>query len=250
MLISLEHVSKVIGQDSVLKELSVLFNEYKTTIIIGSSGCGKSTLLRLILGLTIPTTGKIYLDGQELNQANANSWRRQIGYVTQDGGLFPHLTVKSNVTLMASYLKLPQDWIEQRFDELCDLMRLPKNLFSHYPSELSGGQRQRVSLMRALMLDPKCLLLDEPLGALDPINRYELQIKLKEIFLKLNKTILLVTHDMQEAAYFGHEIFLMRAGSVVQRGSFQELTQQPAEPFVTSFINLQHFPSNHQEALG
>lgn len=242
MLITLDKVSKSIGHDSIVEELSIRFKEHQTTVIIGPSGCGKSTLLRLILGLVPPNSGKICLDNEEIGQNNANHWRRQIGYVTQDGGLFPHLTAQGNVTLMAQFLHCDNEWIEQRMHVLSDLVRLPFRLLSQYPSELSGGQRQRVSLMRALLLDPKCLLLDEPLGALDPITRYELQIELKQIFLKLHKTILMVTHDMQEAAYFGDDIILMRLGHIVQIGSFAELSQHPVEPFVSEFIKHQQFP--------
>jgi osmoprotectant transport system ATP-binding protein len=243
MLITLDKISKTFDHDSIVEEMSLTFTEHQTTVIIGPSGCGKSTLLRLILGLVTQTSGKIYLDHQEITQANVNVWRQQIGYVTQDGGLFPHLTASQNVTLMANFLYADSKWKEQRLEELCELVRLPARFLSQYPSELSGGQRQRVSLMRALLLDPSCLLLDEPLGALDPITRHELQIELKQIFLELHKTILLVTHDMREAAYFGDDIFLMRAGRIIQRGSFHDLTQHPIEPFVSEFIQLQQFPA-------
>ena len=249
MLIGLEKVSKIIGHDSILEELSVTFAENKTTAIIGPSGCGKSTMLRLILGLIEPTAGIIYLDNEILNKANANHWRRQIGYVTQDGGLFPHLTAWNNVTLMAHFLHCNKNWIEQRIQELSDLVRLPYRLLLQFPSELSGGQRQRVSIMRALMMNPKCILLDEPLGSLDPISRYDLQIELKQIFLKLGKTILLVTHDIPEAAYFGNEIVLMREGHIVQKGSFSDMSLHPIEPFVLDFIKQQQFPLPEEQGL-
>lgn len=246
MLITLDKVSKTFDHDAIVEEMSLTFSEYQTTIIIGPSGCGKSTLLRLIIGLITQTSGKIYLNQQELTPLNANYWRQQIGYVTQDGGLFPHLTAGHNVTLMAHFLHYEAAWIERRVQELSELVRLPHRLLSQYPLELSGGQRQRVSLMRALLLDPSCLLLDEPLGALDPITRHELQIELKQIFLKLHKTILLVTHDMQEAAYLGDDIVLMRSGHIVQRGSFQDLSEHPMEPFVSEFIQLQQFPESQK----
>lgn len=249
MLITLDKVSKTFDHDSIVEEMSLTFSEHQTTVIIGPSGCGKSTLLRLIIGLVTQSSGKIYLDRQEITPMTANFWRQQIGYVIQDGGLFPHLTAAHNITLMAHFLNYKSSWIEQRLQELSELVRLPYRLLSQYPSELSGGQRQRVSLMRALLLDPSCLLLDEPLGALDPITRNELQIELKQIFLKLRKTILLVTHDMREAAYLGDEILLMRAGHIVQRGSFQDLAQHPIEPFVLEFIRLQQFPEFHEQEL-
>ncbi len=249
MRIKLDKVSKIFGPDSII-EISLTFAEDRTTVIIGPSGCGKSTLLRLIVGLIPQTRGTIHLDESEMTSSNINQWRRQIGYVTQEGGLFPHLTAHHNVCLVANFLNYSAQWIEQRIQELSDLMRLSPRLLSHYPVELSGGQRQRVSLMRALLLDPSCLLLDEPLGALDPITRSELQSELKHIFLQLGKTILLVTHDIREAAYFADEIILMKAGHIVQKGSFFELTQHPSEPFVADFIRLQQFSSlNIQETV-
>ncbi len=249
MLITLDKISKTFDHDSIVEEMSLTFFESRTTVIIGPSGCGKSTLLRLIIGLVAQTSGTIYLNHQELTSLNANRWRQKIGYVTQDGGLFPHLTAHRNITLMAQFLHYDTYWINQRLQELCELVRLPYRLLTQYPSELSGGQRQRVSLMRALLLNPSCLLLDEPLGALDPITRYELQIELKHIFFQLRKTILLVTHDMREAAYFGDDILLMRAGHIVQRGAFQDLIEHPVEPFVSDFIRLQQFPGTYDQEL-
>jgi len=161
-----------------------------------------------------------------------------MGYVIQEGGLFPHLTLRDNVTVMARYLRRNADWIEHRLGDLAQLVRLPLELMSRFPAEISGGQRQRVSLMRALMLDPELLLLDEPLGALDPMIRYEL----KSIFAKLGKTVVMVTHDIAEAAFFGHTLVLMREGHIVQTGPFKALARTPAEPFVTQFINAQREP--------
>jgi osmoprotectant transport system ATP-binding protein len=214
----------------------------KTTVLIGPSGCGKSTLLRLIVGLIQPNTGNITLGGAKLAPKNLLDMRRRMGYVIQEGGLFPHLTVRDNVTVMARYLRRDADWVADRLVDLAQLVRLPVNLMSRFPAELSGGQRQRVSLMRALMLDPELLLLDEPLGALDPMIRYELQQELKAIFAKLRKTVVMVTHDIAEAAFFGHTLVLMREGRIVQTGPFTALAQTPAEPFVTQFINAQRGP--------
>ena len=165
-----------------------------------------------------------------------------MGYVIQEGGLFPHLTVRDNVTVMARYLRRDADWIAHRLADLAQLVRLPLDLMSRFPAELSGGQCQRVSLMRALMLDPELLLLDEPLGALDPMIRYELQQELKSIFAKLGKTVVMVTHDIAEAAFFGHTLVLMREGRIVQTGPFKALARTPTEAFVTQFINAQRGP--------
>ena len=214
----------------------------ETTVLIGPSGCGKSTLLRLIAGLIQPNTGDITLEGTKLEPTNLLDMRQRMGYVIQEGGLFPHLTVRDNVTVMARYLRRDADWIAHRLADLAQLVRLPLNLMSRFPAELSGGQRQRVSLMRALMLDPELLLLDEPLGSLDPMIRYELQQELKSIFAKLGKTVVMVTHDIAEAAFFGHTLVLMREGRIVQTGPFKALARTPAESFVTQFINAQRGP--------
>ena len=165
-----------------------------------------------------------------------------MGYVIQEGGLFPHLTAAANVTLMARHLEWPPDRLQTRLQALAALTQFPAEALGRYPVQLSGGQRQRVSLMRALMLDPDVLLLDEPLGALDPMIRADLQTDLKRIFQQLHKTVVLVTHDLGEAAFLGDVIVLMRAGEIVQQGPLAELLQTPAEPFVTDFINAQRIP--------
>jgi osmoprotectant transport system ATP-binding protein len=162
--------------------------------------------------------------------------------VIQEGGLFPHLSVRDNVTVMARYLRRDAGWIETRLAELARLVQLPAALMPRFPAELSGGQRQRVSLMRALMLDPDLLLLDEPLGALDPMIRYQLQQELKDIFSELGKTVVLVTHDLAEAAFFSSTLVLMRDGRIVQTGSLEALARNPADPFVHTFLRAQRAP--------
>ena len=172
-----------------------------------------------------------------------------MGYVVQDGGLFPHLTAHGNVTLMAHYLGWNARRIETRLAELTELTRFPDDGLTRYPTQLSGGQRQRVSLMRALMLEPDVLLLDEPLGALDPIIRSELQTDLRRIFQALAKTVLLVTHDLSEAGFFGDLIVLLRDGKIVQQGRLADLLGTPADPFVTRFINAQRGPLATEEGM-
>lgn len=212
----------------------------QTTVLIGPSGCGKSTILRLIIGLLTPTSGAVEFEGESVSQANILTLRRRMGYVIQDGGLFPHLTAAQNVTLMARYLQtFQEDEIQAKLEELCELTRFPKDGLARYAVELSGGQRQRVSLMRALALDPDVLLLDEPLGALDPMVRASLQTELKEIFNRLGKTVILVTHDMAEAGYIGDSIVLMREGQVLQKGTLDDLRERPADGFVSEFITAQ-----------
>jgi osmoprotectant transport system ATP-binding protein len=211
----------------------------RTTVLIGPSGCGKTTALRLMMGLLRPDSGEVRFRGTILTADNVRALRRQMGYVVQDGGLFPHLTSAQNVTLMARHL----GWTSQRIAEgvarLADLVRLSPATLQRYPAQLSGGQKQRVALMRALMLDPEVLLLDEPLGALDPLVRAELQEDLADVFARRAKSVVLVTHDLAEAAFLGDVIVLLQEGRIVQRGSVADLAQRPSDPFVTRFVQAQ-----------
>jgi osmoprotectant transport system ATP-binding protein len=238
-LIRLTDVSKRYGDAAALHPTNFLIERGKTTVLIGPSGCGKSTLLRLIIHLIEPDSGSIMFDGEPITSDNIDALRRRIGYVIQEGGLFPHLSARANVVLMARHVGKSQEEMHRRLSELCELTRFSDKLLPRYPVELSGGQRQRVSLMRALMLSPQLLLLDEPLGALDPLVRAALQKDLKEIFARLQQTVMFVTHDLAEAVYFGDEIVLMNEGRIVQRGSVTDLREKPAEPFVLEFINAQ-----------
>ncbi len=238
-MIELKGVSKSYNGSIVLHMLDLAIVPGRTTALIGPSGCGKSTLLRLMIGLVQPDTGTVSISGTELTPASVLELRHGLGYVIQDGGLFPHLNARDNVILMARYLGWDRDRILERLARLAELTRFPKDGLDRFPAQLSGGQRQRVSLMRALMLDPKVILLDEPLGALDPMVRAELQDDLREIFRSLEKTVVMVTHDLAEAGWFGHEIILMRGGKIVQRGALRDLIDDPAEPFVTQFVSAQ-----------
>jgi osmoprotectant transport system ATP-binding protein len=225
-----------------LHPLDLTIPEGKTTALIGPSGCGKSTLLRLLVGLIRPDSGQVFFRGEPLTPGNARRIRRQLGYVVQDGGLFPHLTARGNVTLMARLSRTDPAKVEKRICELTDLTHFPAEKLNAYPAQLSGGQRQRVSLMRALLLEPEVLLLDEPLGALDPLVRSELQSDLREVFAALKKTVVLVTHDLGEAGYLGDQLVLLRGGRIIQNAPFAELLEQPADEFVTRFINAQRPP--------
>jgi osmoprotectant transport system ATP-binding protein len=209
-----------------------------TTILLGTSGAGKSTLLRLLNGLVIPASGQVEFRGRPPSPAD----RLEMGYVVQGGGLFPHLTAAGNVALVARWLGWDPPRIESRLRALADLVAVPLESLARFPAELSGGQAQRVGLMRALMLDAPVLLLDEPLGELDPITRFDLQRDLREVFDRLRKTVVLVTHDLGEAAFFGGTVVLMRDGLVVQRGALDELIRAPADPFVTRFVQAQRSP--------
>jgi osmoprotectant transport system ATP-binding protein len=231
----LEDVSKSYGGVPAVVPTTLRFGR-GTTVLLGPSGCGKSTLLRMAIGLVRPDTGTVTLRGQRLTAETVRELRRAMGYVVQEGGLFPHLTAAENVTLMARQLGWTRARLDGRVAELVSLARLPADALARFPAQLSGGQRQRVSLMRALMLDPEVLLLDEPLGAIDPLMRAELQSDLAEAFAALGKTVVMVTHDLAEAAFFGQRLVLMRAGAVVQEGSLAQLLEHPADPFVTRFI--------------
>lgn len=206
-------------------------------VLIGPSGCGKSTLLRLLIGLIPNDGGTVVLGDEVLTPENAERIRRErLGYVIQSGGLFPHLTARENVGLLATFLGQDESAIAQRTDELGALVQLRREVLDRFPGQLSGGQRQRIALMRALFTNPDVLFLDEPLGAVDPMTRIELQSELRQVFDQIQTTVVMVTHDLAEAAFFGDEIALMRSGRVVQKGPLQALANAPAEPFVTEFL--------------
>ena len=238
----LDGAVKCYAGKAALGPLTLAIPARLTTALIGPSGCGKSTLLRLLMGLIAPDAGTVAFDGQPVTPATARAMRQRIGFALQDGGLFPHLTGRGNVGLMAKYLGWPTARIDARIAELAELVRLPRDLLDRRPQELSGGQRQRVSLMRALMLDPAALLLDEPLGALDPLVRVELQRDLRDIARRLEKTVVIVTHDLAEAVYFADRIVLLKDGLIVQDGPPADLWHRPADEFVTRFVQAQRGP--------
>ena len=238
-LVELVGVRKNFGGATALQPTDLSFERGKTTVLIGPSGCGKSTVLRLIIHLIKADAGTIRFDEEIATDANITALRRRVGYVIQDGGLFPHLTARGNVLLLARYLGRSDDETAKRLAELCALTRFPTAALERYPVQLSGGQRQRVSLMRALALSPELLLLDEPLGALDPLVRAALQKDLKEIFAQLQQTAILVTHDLAEAAFLGATIVLMNEGRVIQQGTIDDFIRNPASEFVTEFVHAQ-----------
>ncbi len=238
-LVQLLGASKSYGGAPALHPTDLTFARGHTTVLIGPSGCGKSTILRLIIRLLEPDSGSIEFGGTPISAENITALRHRIGYVIQDGGLFPHLTARDNVLLMARHLRKPEGATSARVGELSALTRFPADALDRYPVELSGGQGQRVSLMRALALAPELLLLDEPLGALDPLVRAALQKDLKQIFRRLEQTAILVTHDLAEAAFLGDHIVLMNEGRIVQEGTVADLRDHPATEFVTEFISAQ-----------
>jgi osmoprotectant transport system ATP-binding protein len=236
------------GALHALDGVDLTIRQGETVVLLGPSGCGKSTLLKSLIGLVTPDAGEVRFRGERVGPDTAPALRRRMGYVVQGGGLFPHLTARANATLPARHARWTPHRTAARFEELVQLTRFPPGALDGYPSQLSGGQAQRVSLMRALMLDPDVLLLDEPLGALDPITRFELQADLRDIFARLRKTVALVTHDLGEAVFFGERLVLMREGRIAQQGSFHDLIHRPAEPFVTRFILAQRSPLQQLEA--
>ena len=238
-MIALRDVTKRFGDRVALDGVSIEVRPGTVHILLGSSGSGKSTVLRVILGLVRPDRGDVMVDGTAVTEATRAALVRRMGYVVQDGGLYPHLTAFQNVALPAEAHGVPPARTRARAAELGAMVGLDDESLRLYPRELSGGQRQRVGLMRALVLDPPLLLLDEPLGALDPIVRAELQGQLGRLFAALGKTVVLVTHDIREAALLASTITLMTAGKIVQQGPFADLVDRPATPFVTKFLTAQ-----------
>lgn len=241
-MIQIEGVIKAYDDKRVLHGINLSVSRGETVSLIGPSGCGKSTLLRIIMGLIEADSGRVLIKDEIVSAHNRQAIRRQMGYVIQSGGLFPHLTARENLTLVTDYLGWEKEQENNRIRELCELTGIVSSDLHRRPDGLSGGQAQRISLMRALMLDPDIILLDEPLGSIDPLVRYELQRDLKSIFKKLEKTVLLVTHDLGEAGYLGDRIALMESGQLVQQGPIKEIVDHPVNDFVKRFVNAQRSP--------
>ncbi len=239
-MIRLDGVSVRLGRGSnatqVLDRLDLAIPRGATVALVGPSGCGKSTVLRTILGLISPDTGSITVDGVGVDVANRGEIRRRSGFVIQDGGLFPHLTGRANAALPMVRERWSSARIAARLDELAALVELESEMLDRHPLELSGGQRQRVALMRALALEPDLLLMDEPLGALDPRIRWRLQQLLRSLFERLGTTVVLVTHDLAEADWFTDDIALLHDGRVRRRGPLAEIAADRDDDFVAAFV--------------
>src|SRR3984893_14258462 len=238
-MLELQDIHKNFEGRSVLADVNLVVPKGATHALIGSSGSGKTTLLRITLGLIPFDTGYVKINDQALLSFSPVQWADRIGYVPQDGGLFPHITGFHNVSLIAKLRGWEKQKIAARVEELRKLVELDAGVLNRFPFEMSGGQQQRVAIMRAAMMDPQVMLLDEPMAALDPLIRRSLQQELKSIFQRLAKTVLLVTHDLGEAVYLAEKITLLHEGRVVQGGTYRELLLHPADPFVTLFINAQ-----------
>lgn len=226
------------AKDNAVDYVNLTINEGEFITILGSSGCGKTTLLKLINRLYEPDEGKIILFGENIKDVDVIKVRRRIGYVIQQVGLFPHMTIAENIATVPKLLKWDREKIEARVDELLYLVGLaPEKFKKRYPNQLSGGQQQRIGLARALAVDPKIMLLDEPFGAIDSINRLKLQDELLQIHGGLKKTFLFVTHDIEEAFKLGSRIMIMNEGKIVQFDTPKNIIRNPADKFVESLIS-------------
>src|ERR1700728_2953487 len=238
-MLELQNISKSFEGRPVLADVSLSIPKGATCALIGSSGSGKTTLLRITLRLVALDRGWVKLDDRPLSDFGPEAWADRIGYVPQDGGLFPHLTGQQNVALVPRLRGWKAQAIQARLSQLQGLVALESSVLQRYPHQMSGGQKQRVAIMRAAMMDPAVMLLDEPMAALDPLIRSSLQQELKAIFQRLGKTVLIVTHDLGEAAFLADRITLLHEGKVIQSGTIRDLLLTPAAAFVTAFIKAQ-----------
>jgi osmoprotectant transport system ATP-binding protein len=246
-MLELQNISKTFEDRTVLDDVSLIVPKGATHALIGSSGSGKTTLLRITLGLIPFDRGYVKINGQALLSFTQVEWADRIGYVPQDGGLFPHISGMNNVALIAKLRGWRKARIDDRVEELRKIVDLDPQILTRFPREMSGGQKQRVSIMRAAMMNPAVMLLDEPMAALDPLIRRSVQQELKYIFQQLDKTVLLVTHDLGEAVFLAEQMTMLHEGRVVQSGSFRDLLLNPANPFVSQFINAQRTLSDAGE---
>ena len=238
-MITLQNVVKLFGNTKAVDCISFEVNEGENVALLGTSGCGKTTTLRMINRLTEATSGSIHVAGKNIKDILPEELRRNIGYVLQHNGLFPHYTIAENIAIVPELLKWPKQKITGRIEELTDQLRLPKEYLSLYPQQLSGGQQQRVGLARALAADPPVLLMDEPFGALDAITRTNITKEFSSLEMLKHKTIVLVTHDIREAFEMGNKILLMDKGKIVQAGKSTELLFNPQNKFVSDFFSSQ-----------
>ncbi len=240
--IALQNVSKLYGDATALQNVDLTFTNLVTTAVVGPSGSGKSTLLQLINGLVRPDQGQVFAFGKPIDYQHLPELRLQIGYAVQGIGLFPHLTVEANITLLARLARWDAERIKARTEELMTLVNLPLSYALRYPHELSGGEQQRVGLCRAMTLNPEIFLLDEPFGALDPITRSEVQREFLRLQGSEARTIILVTHDLREALKLAQRLVVLDRGCVVQHGTGAEILENPADGFIRSFFQSQLEP--------
>ena len=236
-MIEFQHVTKSFKDNKVLSDISLTIEDGELVAIIGSSGCGKTTTLKMINRLIRPTKGKIFIDGKDIEDMNKVEMRRSIGYVIQQAGLFPHMTVRENIELIQRLEKKDEEQIRKNTEYLMDMVGLNGDEFlDRYPNDLSGGQQQRVGVARALANNPKIILMDEPFSALDPMTRVSLQDELIALHEKVDKTIVFVTHDMDEAIKIADKICIMKDGHILQYDTPEEILKNPANEFVENFV--------------
>ena len=239
-MIQFEHVSKSYGKTPVLKDLNFTIPDGQFVVLIGPSGCGKTTTMKMINRLLEPDSGTIRIDGQDIHSQDKVELRRHIGYVIQQIGLFPNMTVAQNICVVPKLLKYDKARCDEIVQEMLQLVHMEQSA-NKYPSELSGGQQQRIGVLRALAASPPIVLMDEPFSALDPLTRESLQDEVKNLQQKLNKTIVFVSHDMSEALKLADIIIFMAAGEIVQMASPEEMLEHPANDLVRTFMG-KHTP--------
>ncbi|WP_425533910.1 ABC transporter ATP-binding protein [Terrisporobacter petrolearius] len=238
VMIEVKNISKIVGKKTILDDVSLKIEDGSFVVLIGPSGCGKTTTLKLINKLIQPTKGEVFINNKPISKESSISLRRNIGYVIQSVGLFPHMTIRENIELIPKLKKKKTEKeIEEKTIELMNMVGLdPKEFLDKYPSELSGGQQQRIGLVRAIATDAEIILMDEPFSALDPITRTQLQEWLYSLQEELKKTIIFVTHDMDEALKLADKICIMKDGKVQQYDTVENLLRNPANEFVKNFI--------------
>jgi len=238
-MLKLQNIFKQFDGKAVLTDVNLTVPKGATHALIGSSGSGKTTLIRITLGLIPFDKGYVKINDQALLSFRPCEWADRIGYVPQEGGLFPHLTARQNITLVAELRGWDKARMTARLEELGVVVNLDLAILDRFPHELSGGQKQRVAIMRAAFMDPPVMLLDEPMGSLDPLVRRTIQEELKSVFARLGKTVVIVTHDLSEAVFLAERMTLLHEGRIVQTGEYRDLVLHPADPFVSFFIKAQ-----------
>jgi len=248
-MIKVEHLSKHFGKVKAVDGISFDVNEHENLVLLGTSGCGKTTTLKMLNRLIEPTHGKIFINNKNILEQQPEILRRGVGYVLQNNGLFPHYTVGENIAIVPQLLKWDKKQTEHRVSELLEKLHLSQDYLNVYPNELSGGQQQRVGLARALVADPPVLLMDEAFGALDNVTKAKIHAEFKALDELKKKTIIMVTHDVQEAFELGDRICLMDAGKIVQQGTPAELLFKPKNKFVEDFLNEQRLQLEFRSVL-
>ncbi|ALB28882.1 MULTISPECIES: betaine/proline/choline family ABC transporter ATP-binding protein [Companilactobacillus] len=249
-IISFQDVAKNYrGGNDAVENINITINEGEFVCLIGTSGSGKTTTMRMINRMIEPSRGKIIFKGKNLKSYDPVKLRRTIGYVIQNNGLMPHMTIKDNITLVPKLLKWPQAKMDRKAKELIKLAELPESYLERYPAELSGGQQQRIGVVRALAADQDIILMDEPFGALDPITRDDLQELVKHLQEELGKTIIFVTHDMDEALKLATHIVIMDSGNIIQDDTPDNILQHPASDFVKDLLGEERLLQAQQNTL-